>query len=148
MNIIMIKRFLVIITIISIILILLVRGCSISNNVSLTYTGESVNWHAEYTVVPSTPFFGKNSREVITKKLILTFKNDISQLSKIRNLEYSYESSVSKKKATIEFPKEKIYTLQSQSNGAKESEDEIIKVFIVTDGKEELIELKNMALFK
>lgn len=135
----MIKKFMFIF-ILNWIIIFLVSGCSISNNETYIYKGENQNWNVEYSIR-----FGPDNRDTAKRHLKISYKNDISELNKTKRLEYSYESSVASKKGTLEFdqpPNERIYTLNSSSNGAIERKDETIKVLITIDGKMELIELK------
>jgi hypothetical protein len=79
----------------------------------------------------------------------VTYNKDLSQLSSIKHLEISYESSAGSQSLVEDFkdghPNEKTYVLKSGSKGrAIENKDEVIKVSINLDGKIEIIELRNV----
>ncbi|AFS77112.1 hypothetical protein Curi_c00300 [Gottschalkia acidurici 9a] len=139
-----------------IVMILILTGCSnrevIKHN--YTYRGESEYWVAEYNVDGEGIFIDKNgsmSYESHKKNILtVTYKNDLSELSSIRNLKVSYKSSVSGGSIAHSFdngnpPMEKTYEIKSSGSGvAIESKDETIKVSIDIDGNIETIELNSV----
>ncbi len=115
------------------------------------FKGENEFWAGELEVNATRIFKEKEGNleyeSKADKTLTVTYKNELADLSSIKNLVISYESSVGKGEIKEDFtdspPTDKIYTLSSStSGGAIESEDEVIKLSIVVDGKEQTIELK------
>lgn len=135
-------------------MLLTITGCSSKEVIkhNYTYKGENELWTAEYvmngtgtfTKKDGTLHYESNSNKILT----VTYKKDISQLSSVKHLEISYESSVGGGKKAEDYndgpPKEKTYTIKSGGTGAIENKDEVIKVNINIDGKIQTIELKNV----
>lgn len=142
------------ISVLIIIIILIITGCSnrevIKHN--YTYKGENEFWIAEYNVNATGTFTEKDNKTSYESKsrkvLTVTYKRDLSELSSVTHLEISYKSSVQGGNITEDYdnesPSEKTYTIKSSStNGAIENKDEVIKVTINLDGNIQTIDLKN-----
>lgn len=138
-----------------IIVLCIVAGCSNKEVIkhNYTYKGENELWTAEYKVNSTGTFTEKDSNTDYESNsnitLTITYKKDLSQLSSVKHLEISYESSAGGGNLNLNFddnpPNEKTYTLKSSSTGgAIENKDEIVKVNINLDGKTQVIELKNV----
>jgi hypothetical protein len=82
----------------------------------------------------------------LIRSLQIFYKNDISELSSVKNLEISYKSSVSSGKITSDFLMEilfkNLYNESSSKIGAIENEDEAVEVTIDMDGNTEFFYLK------
>jgi len=116
------------------------------------YRGEKNLWNAEYKVDATVTFFkidGVLNVETYKERILtVTYKGDISDLSKVKHLIISYNSSAGGGSLDEEFdskpPTENIYTLKSSSTGtAIENEEETIQVTINIDGEIQTIELTN-----
>lgn len=106
-----------------------------------TYKGENEFWTAEYKVY--------DTKILTDKRLIVSYKKNLSDLSSIKHLEISYESSIGGGKLTEDFgdnpPKERTYTLKGNGSGGMIlNKDEVVKVNISIDGKTQTIELRNI----
>lgn len=133
---------------------LVISGCS-NREISeyhYIYRGENDLWSAEYKVDATVTFFKRddvlNAETYKECMLTVTYKEDISDLSKVKNLIISYTSSTGGGSLEEEFdsepPTENVYTLKSRSTGsAIENEDETIQVTINIDGEIQTIELMN-----
>ncbi|WP_260398259.1 hypothetical protein [Peribacillus simplex] len=115
------------------------------------HIGESEHWEAVYSYI-GTELWGEDDGQTTHSskdnyKLVLTYKGSLEELSSIKNLEYTYEtttSSGSKTEAYTEPPSEKVFTIGGGSeNGAIVGEGEVIKVNVKWDGFEESFELHN-----
>lgn len=137
------------------IVLLMLTGCANRQvvNHNYIYKGENECWIAEYKVNGTGIFTEKNHKtEYESNKndiLTVTYKKDLKELSSVKNLEISYESSAGGGRLNLSFddksPYEKTYTLKSGGRGgAIEHKDETIKVSISLDGKTEIIELKDL----
>ena len=142
------------ISILIIMLLLVITGCAKKEiiNHNYVYKGENAFWSAEYKVNGKGTFTeknGKNQYDSNAKKVFtITYKKDINQLSTVKHMEISYESSVASGKVTENFnagaPKEKTYTTKSEDEGVPiENKYDVIKVTINLDGKIETIELRS-----
>ncbi|MCM1991381.1 hypothetical protein KDK92_16730 [Oceanirhabdus seepicola] len=141
-------------SILIVIILLIVTGCSNKEVIkhNYTYKGENELWTVEYKVNGTVTFTEKNGKTECesnsNKILTVNYKKDLSELSSVKHLEISYESSAGGGKSNLDFndnpPNEKTYTLKSGGTGAIENKDEIIKVNITIDGKAQTIELKNV----
>lgn len=136
-------------------MLLIITGCSNKKviNHNYIYRGENELWIAEYKVNGTGIFFeedGKtNYKSNCDKILKVTYKKSLPDLSLVKHLEISYESSAGGGKLTDSFDNshkiEKAYTFKSSGSGiAIENKDEIIKVNINLDGKIQTIELKSI----
>lgn len=134
------------------IIMLLLSGCS--NDVKRYYydfQGENVNWKAEY-IVSTIVTFSENkgvlgvdseSEEIF----ILTYKGELSDLSKVRLFEYGYESPSDSGKSSAEYANDnqirtKTFKLSSGSkNGSIPNKDKTYTVTVNIDGRTETFEL-------
>lgn len=82
-------------------------------------------------------------------ELVLKYKGALKELSSMKNLEYTYETTTSsgtKTEAYKEPSSEKVFTIRGGSeNGAIIGEGEVIKVNVKWDGSEESFQLHNKA---
>ena len=139
------------------IIILILAGttsCSSKDIVKHNYTfkGENESWIAEYTINTTQAFIENddisNFDSECKKEFSITYKNNISELSSIKNIIISYKSSISKGEIVQDYndgtQPEKTYKIQSSSTGgAVENKDDIIDVTVNLDGNIEVFELKN-----
>ena len=149
-------------------------GCASNDDTKAdyTYTGENDYWKVEYNVHKEITFYksdGKLENDISTRtKLVATYKKDISELSLVKHLKISYESSYGNGEFNGYYtadnpPKTKVFTSQSSSksssNANKEDKipladikylskdslldivDEKILVNIYQDGQKQTIEL-------
>ena len=135
-------------------MLFIIVGCSNKEVIkhNYTYKGENEFWTAEYKVNGTGAFTEKDNKTSYESKcsdvFTVTYKKDLSELSSVKNLEISYESSAGGGEITKDYddgssPQE-TYTMNSGStNGAIENKDEVIKVIINLDGKIQTIDLKN-----
>lgn len=138
------------------IVLLILTGCSNREviNHNYTYKGENEFWTVEYKVTGTGIFNERNNKTEYesnsSKTLTVSYRKNLSDLSSVKYLEISYESSAGGGKLTENFDKnhpisEKTYMVKSSAiGGAIENKNEIIKVNINMDGKVETIELKNV----
>lgn len=138
------------------IMLLIITGCSNKEVIkhNYTYRGENEFWIAEYRVNGTGTFIEKNNKteyEANSNKILtLTYKKSLLDLSSVKHLEISYESSAGGGKLTEDFDSnhplnQNTYTLKSSNiGGAIESKDEVVKVSINLNGKTQTIELKNV----
>jgi hypothetical protein len=142
-------------SILIVIMIFIIAGCSNKEIIkhNYTYTGQNEFWSAEYKVNGTGIFTEKNGKTEYQSNsdntLTVTYKKGLAELSSVKHLQISYESSAGSGSINLEFkdtpPNEKTYTHKSSSKGgAIEKKDEIIKVNITLDGKTQTIELKNV----
>jgi len=142
--------------IILIVLILfIITGCSNKEVIkhNYTYKGENEVWTAEYKVNGTGTFNKKDDKTYYqsnsSSTLTISYKKDLTELSQVKHMEISYESSAGASKLNLDFvdnpPNEKTYMLKSSSiGGAIESKDEIIYVKISVDGNTQAIQLKSV----
>jgi hypothetical protein len=137
------------------VILLIITGCSRKEEIrhNYIYKGENELWSAELKVNGKSTFTeksGKTEYDSSSEKLfIVTYKKDLTQLSSVKHLEISYETSAGGGKVTVDFtdgpPSKKTYTMNSGSRGgAIENKDEVIKVTINLDGKIQTVELKSV----
>jgi hypothetical protein len=87
------KKVIVLFLIISI----LTTGCSykVTSSSSKTYSGESINWSAEYKADQKTSFPERLGKSYVIKRtkdrLTVTYKNDVSLLAPAKDFKLSYE---------------------------------------------------------
>ncbi len=136
------------------ILLLTTIGCSNREVIRhhYVYTGENENWTAEYKVDGTGTFTKKDDKleykSNSEKKLTVTYKKDLSELSTVNHLEISYKSSAGAGKLTFDSEGDQInqksFILSgASSGGAIEDSEETIITTITLDGKTEIIELKD-----
>ncbi|MFE4144549.1 hypothetical protein ACFX4I_22345 [Peribacillus sp. YIM B13472] len=115
------------------------------------FTGESEHWEAVYSY-KATEIWGRIGKQTTHSSkdnyvLTLKYKGSLEELSSMKNLEYSYETTISsgnKREAYPDPPSEKVFkTSGSSVNGAMVGKDEVIKVNVKWDGFEESFELHN-----
>ena len=118
-----------------------------------TFKGENELWTAEYKVNGTGTFTKKDNKTYYqcnsSSTLTILYKKDLSELSQVKHMEISYESSTGASKLDYNFddnpPNEKKYILKSSSiGGAIENQDEIINVKISLDNNTQAIELKSI----
>ena len=125
-------------------------GCSKTEEIRYEYKGESENWTAIY-IVNSIYTIKKvdNKNKYDGKKstiLTLTYKGDISELSKKKHLQYSFKSIDESGSSEVVFDvptKKKVFTHKSQSGDINtlEMADEAIAVRVDLDGAIETFDL-------
>jgi hypothetical protein len=142
------------ISLIIILIVLVTTGCSKKDIVKHNYTfkGENESWTAEYNIDGTETFIKDDDithvESECQKEFSITYKNNISELSSIKNIEISYKSSISGGEIVEDYndgtQPEKTYKIQSSSTGgAIESPDDTIEVTVNIDGNIEVFELKN-----
>ncbi|MCZ0874978.1 hypothetical protein [Peribacillus sp. AS_2] len=117
------------------------------------FTGESEHWEAVYFYEGTELWGEKNEQTTHSSKdsyeLVLKYKGALKELSSMKNLEFTYETTTSsgtKTEAYKEPPSEKVFTIRGGSeNGAIIGEGEVIKVNVKWDGSEESFQLHNKA---
>ncbi|WP_027624924.1 hypothetical protein [Clostridium lundense] len=138
-----------------VIMVFIVTGCSGKNitKYNYNYKGENNLWTAEYKVNGTSTFIEQGNKIYYDSDskstLIVTYKKDLSDLSSIKHLVISYESSAGNGNLNLKFdhypPNKKTYMIESGGTGrALENTNEIIKVTINIDGKAQTIKLKNV----
>lgn len=139
-----------------VIILLILIGCSNKEVIkhNYTYKGENEFWTVEYKVNGTGIFTEKNNKTEYESNsnhtLTVTYMKSLSDLSSVKHLEISYESSAGGGKLAEDFNNnhplnQKTYTLKSSSiGGAIENKNEVIKVSINLDGKVQTIELRNV----
>jgi hypothetical protein len=118
-------------------------------NYEYKYVGEGKYWEAEYLLKGTELWGEEDGRGTYSNEnsdeFVLKYKGSLKELSSVKHLEYSYETSAGGGGGTREFddpPKEKIFKSTGGSkNGAKVNEDEIIQVHVKWDDFEESFEL-------
>ncbi|USK73565.1 hypothetical protein [Peribacillus frigoritolerans] len=116
------------------------------------FIGDSEHWEAEYSY-EATEIWRENSRKQTAHSskdryaLVLKYKGSLEELSSMKNLEYSFETSNesgSTKEQFDEPPSEKVFrTGGGSEGGAIIGEGEVIKVNVKWDDSEESFELHN-----
>ena len=115
------------------------------------FKGEGEYWKAEYSFSGTEIWGEKDGRTTYVNEnnneFVLTYKESLKELSSMKSLEYSYETSVGAGSGTREFdepPTEVTFKdMGSTGNGAKVSEDEAIQVKVKWNDHEESFELYN-----
>ncbi|YCI78836.1 membrane lipoprotein lipid attachment site-containing protein [Bacillus sp. R1-10] len=116
------------------------------------FIGDSKHWEAVYSYKASE-IWGENDRKQTTHSskenyvLTLKYKGSLEELSFMKNLEYTYETTSSSGTKTEQYnepPSEKVFTTSGGSEGgAIIGEGEVIKVNVKWDDNEESFELHN-----
>ncbi|MFK4390024.1 hypothetical protein CN563_16285 [Bacillus sp. AFS026049] len=116
------------------------------------FIGNSEHWEAEYSY-EATEIWRENERKQTAHsskdsyELVLKYKGSLEELSSMKNLEYSFETtsqSASTKEQFPEPPSEKVFrTGGGSEGGAIIGEGEVIKVNVKWDDSEESFELHN-----
>lgn len=129
--------------------ILVLVSCSQVTQNDYKFIGESEHWEAEYEYRGTEIWDKEDGTKTYTNEdsyvFVIKYKGSLEELSSLKKLEYSYETIGSSGKTTEEFiepPRELTFTSSGSSkNGAKVSEDEVIKVLVKWDEFEESFEL-------
>lgn len=121
-----------------------------TTNNNYKFRGETDHWEAEYA------YSGTEVREIVDGRTTysnednytfeLTYKGSIHELSTVKNLEYSFNSSGGSGWHTIEFtepPSTLTFTSKGGSKGgAKTNLDDTVQVKVTWDDSEESFELR------
>ena len=110
-------------------------GCANNDDTKADYTyiGENDSWKVEYNVHKEVTLYrsdGKLDNDILTqKKLVATYKKDISELSLVKHLKISYESSYGNGELNEYFTddnplKTKVFTSQSSSKSSSNANKE------------------------
>jgi len=118
-----------------------------------TFSGEGEYWEAEYTFSGTEIWKEKDGRTAYsnenTDELVLTYKGSLKELSSVKYLEFSFETSVGSGSSTREFdepPTKVTYKNMGRTvNGAKVRDDEVVKVNVKWNDYEESFELHNLS---
>ncbi|MCA1035836.1 hypothetical protein LCL90_14450 [Bacillus infantis] len=119
------------------------------NTYDYRFGGESDHWEAEYVFKGTEEWGEKNGRRTYSNEnsdeFFLEYKGHLEELSSLKNLEYTYETSAGSGGGTREFdapPTEKVFKSGvSSENTGTVNEDDIIKVYVKWDDAEETFEL-------
>lgn len=149
-----------IISILIIMILLILTGCSSEENIknNYIYKGENEFWTSNYNlnyIGKPTEVYGNTYYESYESTLTLTYKKDLSELSSVKNLIIYYYFNVGGGGLNIENskiqPLKKTYTIKGESSssgsgsgGVIGNPDKTIIVNIDIDGKIQKIELKNI----
>ena len=137
-------------------MLLIITACSNKEVIkhNYIYKGENELWTAEYKMNGTGTFTEKSDKTAYESEsnttFTITYKNNISELSSVKHLEISYESTAGGGNLTSNFDNnnplnQKTYILKGGGRGTSiERKDETIKVNITLDGKIQTIELKNI----
>lgn len=147
------------ISIVIIAIMLLLTGCTTTNNetktntFNYTFKGENESWVAEYIVNETETFTEKDGKTNYDNHgdnvLTVIYKNDISELSSVKHMEISFKSISSSVSLVTDFndasPNEKTFILKSGfENGALTIKNQVITVTVNLDGKIQTFELTNV----
>jgi hypothetical protein len=119
------------------------------NKYDYRFVGESEQWEAEYVFKGTEVWGEKDGRRTYSNEnndeFILEYKGPLEELSSLKNIEYSYETSAGSGGGTREFdapPTEKVFKSGGHSeNSGTVNEDDIILVHVKWDNAEETFEL-------
>jgi hypothetical protein len=119
------------------------------NHYVYTFSGEGEYWEAEYSMNGTEIWGEKQGRTTYSNensdKFVITYKGSLNELSSVKYLEYTYETSTGGGSSTREFdepPTEVTFKNMGRAvNGAKVSEDEVIQVNVKWDDHKESFEL-------
>jgi hypothetical protein len=119
------------------------------NNYSYRFVGESEHWEAEYVFKGTEEWGEKDGRRTYSNEnndeFFLEYKGPVEELSSLKNLEYSYETSAGSGSGATKFdapPTEKVFKSGGSSeNTGTVNVDGIIKVYVKWDDAEETFEL-------
>ena len=131
--------------------LILLTACSETTINDYKFSGESVHWEADYSYKGTEKWGEKGGVKTYSNEdgyeFVLRYKGALEELSSLKKLEYSYETTFSSGTSTEEFtePPSKAAFLSSgkSKGGAKVREDEVIKVNVKWDEFEESFELHN-----
>ncbi|MGO0058973.1 hypothetical protein ACTID9_02880 [Brevibacillus fluminis] len=134
------------------IMLLILTNCSSKETQKHVYSfyGESQHWSAELSVDAIEEFskgdVGTNYNSEQTRKFTVTYKGDLSELSNIKKIEYSYQvEGVGGGAYQDDFaspPTQKVFTFESSDKGgAIIGENQVVKATVIVDGVKENLEL-------
>jgi hypothetical protein len=132
--------------------IIVLTACSSEeNHYDYIFNGEGEYWKAEYSFSGTENWVEKDGKTTYSnendEEFVLTYKASLKEISSMKTLEYSYETSAGGGSGTREFdepPTEVTFKIMGSSgNGAKVSEDEVVQVNVKWDDFEESFELHN-----
>ncbi|MDT0162940.1 hypothetical protein [Bacillus sp. AG4(2022)] len=119
------------------------------NTYDYRFVGESDHWEAEYVFKGTEVWGEKNGSRTYSNEnndeFFLEYKGPLEELSSMKKIEYSYETSAGRGSGATKFdapPTKKVF----KSSGSSEdsgivNEDDIIKVYVKWDDAEETFEL-------
>lgn len=121
------------------------------NHYDYTFNGEGEYWKAEYSFIGTEKWDEKDGKKAYSNnnndEFVLTYKGTVKELSSIKSLEYSYETSAGSGSSSMKFdepPKNVTFNSKGATvNGAKVNEDEVIQVKVKWNDHEESFELQN-----
>jgi hypothetical protein len=130
--------------------LLILAACSKEvNHYDYRFVGESGHWEAEYVFKGTEVWGEKNGSRTYSNEnndeFFLEYKGPLEELSSLKSLEYSYETSAGSGGVTTKFdapPTEKVFKSGGSSeNTGTVNEDDIIKVYVKWDDAEKTFEL-------
>jgi hypothetical protein len=131
-------------------IITLLTACSVEeNHYDYIFKGEGEHWEAVYSFNGTEKWGEKDGRTDYSnengEEFEIKYKGSLKEMSSMKILEYSYETSAGGGGGSMEFdePPTKVTfkTSGSSENGAKVREDEVIQVNVKWDDLEESFEL-------
>ncbi|MGG4155963.1 hypothetical protein [Peribacillus muralis] len=117
------------------------------------FTGESEHWEAVYSY-KATQLWGRENGQITYSSkdnyvLTLKYKGSLKELSSMKKLEYSYETTASSGSKTEDYPdpprENSFKTSGGSKNGALVGKGEVIKVNVKWADNDESFELRNKA---
>ncbi|MRX74298.1 hypothetical protein GJU40_19450 [Bacillus lacus] len=119
------------------------------NHYNYKFNGEGEYWRAKYSFSGIEKWGDKGGKITYSnengEEFVLTYKGSFKEISSIKTLNYSYETSAGGGGSTREFdkpPTEVTFKSRGRSeNGAKVNEDEVVQVNVKWDDFEESFEL-------
>lgn len=119
------------------------------NHYDYRFVGESGHWEAEYVFKGTEVWDEKNGRRSYSNEnndeFFLEYKGPLEELSSMKKIEYSYETSAGSGSGATKFdapPTKKVFKSSGSSeNSGIVNEDDIIKVYVKWDNAEETFEL-------
>jgi hypothetical protein len=130
--------------------LVLLAACSKEvNTYDYRFAGESEHWEAEYVFKGTEEWAEKDGRRTYSNEnndeFFLEYKGPLEELSSMKKIEYSYETSAGSGSGATKFdapPTEKVFKSGGSSeNTGTVNEDDIIKVYVKWDDAEETFEL-------
>lgn len=129
----------------------LLSGCGSAKQMEYQFEGESEQWEAVFLYKAQQK---KTKKDEMTtyetkddEKLTLRYKGKLGDLSSVRKLKYSYETSSSSSERIEELDEpmrsQTLYLAGMSKGGALIEKDEVIQVKVQWDDEEETLLLKN-----
>lgn len=130
---------------------MLLTACSETTTNNYKFNGESDHWEAEFSYKGTEKWGEKDGQRTYSNDdsytFVLTYKGSLEELSSLEQLEYAFEANGKSSESNLEFTEPPTTVTFSSSggskNGAKVTEDEVIKVNVKWDDLEESFELYN-----